>query len=260
MIDFFNLSVGGVSVSVLLLLVVTAIIAGYIDTLVGGGGLITIPALLAAGVPPLQALGTNKLQACAGSGTASLTLLAKKQVSFVDVWSAMLMAFIGALIGAVLVQNVNAQILEFLIPVVIVLIVVYFIVAPKPKADEASARISPQLYRSTAVPAIGCYDGMFGPATGSFFVLAGVSLRGQGIIQATVTAKTLNFATNVASLLVFIYFAQVLFTIGLIMMLGQFVGASLGARTLMSINPNALRSIVVVMCLIMLLAWFAQKL
>lgn len=260
MFDFFNSTLANLSPLTVCLLIVVAILAGYIDTLVGGGGLITIPALLAAGVAPIAALGTNKLQACAGTGTASLTLLLKKKVSFTDVFSAMGTAFIGAAVGAILVQSFDPEVLELLIPTVIVVIIVYFIFAPRPKAEPSDERISHAAYRATAVPAVGFYDGMFGPATGSFFVLAGVSLRGQTIVHASMVAKTLNFATNVASLLVFIWFGQVAFFVGFIMMLGQFVGASLGARALMTINPNALRGLVVIMCLVMLGVWVAQRL
>ncbi len=250
---------GELSASVILLLIAAAMVAGYIDALVGGGGLITIPALLAAGVPPIQALGTNKLQACAGSGTASLTLMFKRKVRFSTVSWAMLMAFVGALIGAGLVQRFNADTLNVLIPAVIILIVVYFIFAPKPNSDQREPLVSATVHRVTAVPAIGFYDGMFGPATGSFFVLAGVSLRGQEIVQASMTAKALNFATNVAALIVFVWFGQVAFFLGFIMMAGQFVGASFGARALMKIDPAKLRGLVVGMSLVMLAAWLWQQ-
>lgn len=258
MTDAFQFSANSITLTNICLLLAAAVIAGYIDTLVGGGGLITIPALLVAGVPPLAALGTNKLQACAGTATASLTLITKKRLQLSQVWWAMVAAFLGALVGAIAVQQVDAKLLEFLIPVVISLIVIYFVISPKPKADQAEPKISDKTYRATAVPAVGFYDGMFGPATGSFFVLAGVSLRGQGVVSASMVAKTLNFATNLASLIVFIWYGQVIFLIGLTMMVGQFVGASLGARALMKIDPSALRWLVVLVCLVMLVLWFVR--
>ncbi len=245
---------------VLVILICAAAVAGYIDTLVGGGGLITIPALLAVGVPPIQALGTNKLQASMGTGTASLTLLFKREISFADVRWPMLAAFIGALLGAGLVQYVDAATLELLIPAVILLIVMYFLFSPKQNLDGGPAKVSATTHRCTVVPAVGFYDGMFGPATGSFFALAGVGLRGQGIVRASMVAKTLNFATNLASLLVFIWFGQVAVLIGFCMMIGQFVGASLGARALMRIDPTKLRSLVVIICLVMLVVWFVKRL
>ena len=258
MADFLSLPSYELNWLVICVLVLAAVVAGYIDTLVGGGGLITIPALLAAGVPPIAALGTNKLQACAGTATASITLLLKKQLKLSQVSWPMLAAFIGALAGAVTVQYIDAGVLAFMIPVIISIIIIYFVLSPKPSTESREARVSAGAYRASAVPAIGFYDGMFGPATGSFFVLAGVSLRGQGLVNASMIAKTLNFATNLASLMVFVWFGQVVFLIGLIMMLGQFVGASLGARALMKIDPAALRGLVVVVCIVMLIVWFLR--
>ena len=131
--------------------------------------------------------------------------------------------------------------------------------APKQNVIGGNAKVSKQIYQLTAVPSIGFYDGMFGPATGSFFVLAGVSLRGQNIVNASIVAKSLNFATNVASLLVFFWFGQVAIALGIVMMFGQFVGASFGARALIKINPDRLRYLVVAMCLIILFMWFFKQ-
>ena len=259
MLEWLTQDLSEFTAFILFWLFVAAVIAGYIDTLVGGGGLITIPALLFAGVPPLQALGTNKLQASAGTGTATLTLIAKKSLRFSNVKWLMLMAFFGAILGAVAVQYVDAEVLRFVIPGVILLISLYFLMAPKQNVIGGNAKVSKQIYQLTAVPSIGFYDGMFGPATGSFFVLAGVSLRGQNIVNASIVAKSLNFATNVASLLVFFWFGQVAIALGIVMMFGQFVGASFGARALIKINPDRLRYLVVAMCLIILFMWFFKQ-
>ena len=105
------------------------------------------------------------------------------------------------------------------------------------------------------VPLIGFYDGLFGPGTGSFFTLAGRSLRNQNFLQATAIAKTLNFSTNFASLLVFIFAGQVIWLLGLIMMLGQFIGAWLGSHCLFKIPVQYLRYLVVLMCFAMLIKY-----
>lgn len=237
-------------------LVAAAFVAGYIDTLVGGGGLITIPALMMAGVPPLATLGTNKIQAVFGSGTASFMMFRLKKVRFSHVRDLMVLAFIGSLIGTVAVQFIDTAILEWLIPVVILLIAVYFLIAPQASIESKPARVSRARYAATAVPGIGVYDGMFGPATGSFFVLAGVAMRGQDIVSATARAKTLNFSTNLASVLVFAYYGQILFGVGLCMMVGQILGARMGSKALLSIEPSLLRVLVISMSCIMLVMWF----
>ena len=243
-----------VSVEIIAFLFFIAIIAGFIDTLAGGGGLITLPALMMSGVPPLAALGTNKLQASMGTATATYMMLKKKRVDFSDVKLLMLAAFIGSVIGTIIIQYVDTQVLTFVIPVVLLLIAIYFIVAPV-ATETAKPKLSQGKYQYSVVPAIGAYDGMFGPGTGSFFALAGVSLRGHCLVNSTAVAKTLNFATNFASLIVFVLAGQVVWLIGLLMMLGQVIGAWLGSHCLFKVNPSHLRMLVVVMCLGMLLKY-----
>lgn len=243
------------TLTIILFLIIAAFVAGYIDTLVGGGGLITIPALMAAGLPPIMALGTNKLQAVAGSGAATLTLLMRSQIVFSDIKWLMLSAFIGSLFGAILVQFIDADVLSVVIPTVIIFIGGYFIFTAQTVVVERPTLISGHVYGMTSVPIIGFYDGMFGPGTGSFFVWAGVALRGQPIILSTMVAKSLNFATNLAALGVFITFGKVAWAVGFSMMVGQVLGARLGAKSLMNVNPQLLRIFVIAVCGIILLWW-----
>lgn len=230
-----------------------AIVAGFIDTLAGGGGLITMPALMISGVPPLAVLGTNKLQGSMGTATSTYMMLKHKRIHWRDVKYIMLLAFIGSALGSIAVQFINTDALSFAIPVVLLLIAVYFIVSPMPSHIETTPRLSKNKYRYGIVPAIGWYDGMFGPGTGSFFSLAGVALRGQALINATANAKALNFATNIASLIIFMAAGQVAWALGIVMMLGQLIGAWLGSHCLFKISPGYLRAIVVVMCIGMLI-------
>ncbi len=236
----------------LLFLFFAALIAGFIDTLAGGGGLITVPALILSGIPPHSALGTNKLQSSIGSGTATIMMFKKGRVCWHSVKYLMLAAFIGSLMGTIAVQFIDAAVLSFVIPAVLLMIAAYFLLSPQLSEVSRSPRLSDRLYQFLLVPVIGWYDGMFGPGTGSFFAMTGVSLRGQGLIDATVVAKTLNFATNIASLTIFLLAGKVVWVPGLIMMIGQFIGASLGSLYLLRINVRYLKILVVGMCLIML--------
>ena len=236
----------------LLFLFFAAAIAGFLDTLAGGGGLITVPALIVSGIPPLAALGTNKLQSSIGSGTASFLLFSRKKIVWAEIKPLMLMAFIGSLIGSVLVQFIHTAALSFIIPLVLIFIAAYFIIAPYWKLETEKPRVSDTTYKNIIVPCIGAYDGMFGPGTGSFLAVSGVSLRAFELIKATATAKPLNFATNIASLLVFIIAGQVIWIAGAIMMVGQMAGAWLGSHYLFKVNPKVLRILIVTMCLLML--------
>lgn len=241
-----------ISSEVLTFLFLAAFVAGFIDTLAGGGGLIALPALMMSGIPPLTALGTNKLQGTMGTATATYMMLKSRRVSWSDIKWLMLSAFIGAMLGTIAVQFINTQLLTLVIPVVLLIIAIYFIVMPQPLEGCSRPRIAKGKYQRIIVPAIGWYDGMFGPGTGSFFALAGVSLRGHGLIEATAVAKTLNFSTNIASLLVFLMAGKVVWAVGIVMMIGQFMGAWGGSHCLFRIRPKYLRLIVVAMCLGML--------
>lgn len=243
------------SLELLSLLFLVAVIAGLLDTLAGGGGLISLPALILSGVPPLAALGTNKLQGSMGTATASYMMLKNKRINWDNVKFLMLTAFIGAVFGTVAVQFINTDVLTFVIPIVLLFIAIYFLISPKPTKTQGKPKVSNQKYKNIVIPFIGYYDGMFGPGTGSFFALSGVSCRGHDLITSTAIAKPLNFATNIASLIVFLFAGQIVWVIGISMMLGQVLGAWLGSHFLFKINPAYLRIIVVLMCSGMLLKY-----
>lgn len=225
-----------------------ALVAGFLDTLAGGGGLISMPALIVSGIPPLAALGTNKLQGCMGTATASYMMLKTKKVIWKDIKYLMLSAFLGSTLGTIAVQFINTDVLPFVIPIVLLLIAIYFLISPMPSKATTKAKLSDNKYRNWVVPFIGFYDGMFGPGTGSFFSLSGVFFRGYNLIKSTANAKLLNFSTNIASLIVFIMMGQIAWCIGFAMMAGQALGAWFGSLFLLKINPKYLRALVVFMC------------
>ena len=243
------------SFEIILFLFSVALVAGFIDTLAGGGGLITIPSLLLSGIPPILALGTNKLQGAVGTATATYALTKSKKIDWSKIKYLFCYALLGAMFGTISVQFADPSALSFVVPFVLFFIAVYFLVSPFIPIKAESPKMSEKIYSRLVIPVIGFYDGMFGPGTGSFFALAGVALRGKELVQATVLAKPLNLATNFASLCVFLFADQVLWTIGCVMMLGQFIGARLGASMLFKMNKNLLRYLVVIMCVGMLIKY-----
>jgi uncharacterized membrane protein YfcA len=190
-----------------------------------------------------------------GTATATLMMLRKKRVRWSEVKPLMLAAFIGSTLGTVAVQFVHAEVLSLVIPAVLIFIALYFLFSPAPNLVSTRPRISRERYQRLVVPVIGWYDGMFGPGAGSFFALAGVALQGLGLINATAVAKTLNFATNIAALLVFVLAGKIVWIAGLLMMAGQMLGAWAGSHVLFSINPKYLRLLVVIMCVGMLIRY-----
>lgn len=247
------------SPEIIAMLFCAAAIAGFVDAIAGGGGLITIPVLLLAQVPPVQALATNKLQASSGSLTASMMVIRRGLVKVPEVRNLFIASLIGSAIGTLAVQFVNAKTLDVLIPIVLVGIALYFLLAPGAGAVEKKPRLNSGAYRGVVVPGIGFYDGMFGPGTGSFFSLAGVALRGQNLITATANAKVLNFASNIASLTVFILGGKVVWAAGGAMILGQVIGAWGGSHAMVRGGTKLIRPMIVTVCVVMLGRYLWQK-
>jgi uncharacterized membrane protein YfcA len=247
------------SPEILAILFVAATIAGFVDTLAGGGGLITIPVLLLAQVPPLQALATNKLQGSFGTLTATLMLIRKDLLKVADIRVLLVCSLVGAALGAAALQFVKMAVLDLAVPIVLIVIALYFLLAPNAGAVDRKPRIGETAYRLFVVPLIGFYDGMFGPGTGSFFSLAGVALRGQNLIMATAHAKLLNFGSNIASLMVFIIGGKVLWVTGSVMIVGQVIGAWLGAHAMIRGGTRLIRPVIVTVCFVMLGRYLWQK-
>lgn len=234
-----------------------ALMAGFIDAMAGGGGLLTIPALLLTGMNPLAVLATNKLQACAGSFSASITMIKKGLIHPKMMKIALLFAFVGSGVGTILVQLSPPEFLQKALPFVIGAVGIYTLFSPNLGKLETTPKMSQKLYERTIAPLIGLYDGYFGPGTGTFFSLSQVVLRGRDLVQATARAKLLNFATNIASLIFFILGGQVVWVVGLVMMAGQLVGAYLGSHMVVKGGAKFIRPVIVVVCFCMVakLVW-----
>lgn len=245
-----------IALDIIVFLFLVAVIASYIDVLAGGGGLLTIPALMVAGLPPLTALGTNKFQSSIGTAAAVRYLTRQGRIDWSQMRGLCIASLIGAALGTVAIQFIDSKAIELLIPIVLIIIALYTLLAPLIKVDAERPRLSHRAYQYSAVPLIGAYDGMLGPGTGSFFATAGVALRAKSLLQATAEAKALNLASNLAALIIFISLGQVAWLYGAIMIAGQLIGANLGARSLLKIRPNHLRIIIVTMSLLMLARYF----
>ena len=239
------------TLEVILMLTAVAAVAGFIDAIAGGGGLLTIPAMLLANIPPVLTLGTNKLQAASGALTASITMVKKGVVSPSKMKLAIAGAFIGSVLGTIAVQMSPPDMLEKLIPFLIAAIGIYTLFAPSLGEVEAEPRVSESTWQRVVAPLIGFYDGYVGPGTGMFFALGNVALRGRQIIAATGAAKVLNLSTNIASLIFFIIGGNVLWKVGLAMMVGQTIGAYAGSHMVVKGGSKIIRPVIVLVCLAM---------
>ena len=239
-------------------LFLAALLAGFIDAIAGGGGMVTIPAMLLAGIPPLQVLGTNKLQAVFGSATASWSYARHGHVDLRAQWPMALTAAVGAAGGALLATVMPTDWLQAVLPVLLVAIALYFGFKRGVGEIERHRRIGPLLFGLTFVPAIGFYDGVFGPGTGSFLMLGFVSLAGFGILKATAHTKFLNFGSNAGSLLVFVAAGAVLWKVGLVMGVGQWIGARVGSRFAMRQGARVIRPLLVLVSIALALRLLAD--
>lgn len=234
-----------VSLHLALLLILAAFVAGFVDSIAGGGGLITVPALLLAGASPIETLATNKLQGSFGSGTAMVTYA---RAGHIKLREQALMAAVSALAaagGALVAHLMPADLLRIIMPAVLIAVAIYFAVKPGLSDADRAQRLSPALFSFTFVPLIAAYDGFFGPGTGSFFMLGFVLLAGFGLLRATAHTKTLNFASNIGSLAVFAFSGATWWAVGLAMGLAQMAGASIGARLAMRIGAGLIKPLLV---------------
>lgn len=227
-------------------LVATAFVAGGIDAVAGGGGLLTIPALMAVGVPPVPALATNKLQGAVGTCSAFLTFLREGHVDLRAFMLPALGAFVGAVAGSTTVQFVDPRFLSAFVPVLLVAMGLYFLFAPPMSTVDRNARVG-RVGLTVATTGIGFYDGFFGPGTGSFLTMALVALAGLGLVRAIANTKFLNLATNIAALIAMIAGGKVLWLLGLSMAVANVAGNQLGARLAIRYGGKGLRPLLVVM-------------
>ena len=228
-----------------------ALLAGWVDTLAGGGGLLTLPALLLAGLPPVAALATNKAQGFVGPLTATLMLTLKGRLPLLRLAGPVTAAALAALLGAQLIRHVDTSWLHWIIPALLLGVAIYFLVNPGLGRLAGQARQGEVGYGLTAVPLIAFYDGAIGPGAGSFYAAAGVLLRGQTLLEATIHAKLFNFTSNVAAMALFAAAGQVVWPLALAMMLGQFCGATLASRTMLHGGEKLIRPLVILMCVLM---------
>ncbi len=243
-----------------LILILAAFAAGFVDSIAGGGALITFPALLLVGASPIEALATNKLQGTFGAGTAMLAYARAGQVRPQDQLGMAAISATAGAGGAMVAHLVPVEVLRVIMPVILIGVAAFFALKPGLTDAARPARISPPVFAVTVVPLVAAYDGFFGPGTGSFFMLGFVLLAGYGVLKATAHTKMLNFASNVGSLVVFIPTGATWWAVGLAMAAAQVAGASLGAQAAMRVGAGLIKPLLVTISTAMALRLLWQAL
>ncbi len=216
----------------ILLLALFGFIAAFIDSCVGGGGLISLPALLGLGLPPYLALGTNKLAGTISAATSSSMFIRLGKYDRKLMRYLFPVSFIGALLGAKTVLFIPQELLRVLVMIMLGAIFVYTLINKKFGQESSFQGITASSMK-WGIPLtflIGFYDGFFGPGTGSFFVFMLVLVFGYDFVIAAGNGRILNLASNIAALSVFILERKVMFLPGLTMGIAMIAGASLGSQ------------------------------
>lgn len=237
-----------------------AVVAGFIDAIAGGGGLITVPALLYAGLPPTVALGTNKLQSCCGTALATYRYYRAGLFDARANLGGVACVLAGAAAGAFAIQLVAPDVLKLVVPVLLLCVVAYTVLSPKMQDHAGAPKISAAAYGGVA-GGIGFYDGFFGPGTGQFFAISLVGLRGMGLTRATGLAKLFNLASNLASVVLFALGGQMAVVLGLCMAAGAMAGAWAGSQMATRLGARLIRPLLIAVSLALSVklvwGWFA---
>ena len=243
------------------LLFLAGLSGGFIDAIAGGGGLITVPALLAAGLPLQMALGTNKFQSSCGTIIAVWRYARAGLIRTPWLWLAVGLSFIGSMGGAFAVSVLSKDLLKQLIPWMLAAVAIYTALNRRFGIHAGEAKLSPVVFAVIFGSAIGFYDGFFGPGTGSFWTVALVALLGLDLRHATGYTKAANLASNLGSLGIFLANGSVHFTAGAAMIAGQLIGARLGSGLVIRRGAAFIRPVflMVVAVMTLKLLWDAWK-
>ena len=231
------------------ILFIVAFFASLVDSIAGGGGLLTTPSMLLVGMPPLNVLATNKFQSCFGAVTSTYNyykngFLAEKNKRFYTALS-----FIGSSVGTLLVSRISNETLELVIPVLLIGAAIFFITNKGPSGVKKNEKLL--IVFNLVVFAIGFYDGFFGPGTGSFFVLSFIIIKGANIMESTAVTKLLNLSSNLAAFIIFAFQGYVIWYLGLVMAVAQIAGAYTGSKFAIRNGEKVVRPVLVVVSILL---------
>lgn len=227
----------------------TGLVAGIVDSMAGGGGLITLPVFLGTGMPPQTALGTNKLQATFGSGSAMLHFAHAGTVDLRECVAGIAWTALGAALGSLAVQTLDPAFLRRAIPLLLIAIALSMFLSPQLGQADVRRRMGSAPFYLLFGLALGFYDGFFGPGAGTFWAMAFVLLLGFNLTRATAYTKVMNFTSNLVSLIFFLRGGSVSFPEGIVMGVGQFLGARIGSRMVIVRGSRFIRPVFIAVVL-----------
>lgn len=230
----------------LIALGLVGVVAGFVDAIAGGGGLIAVPALLTAGLPPVAAFATNKMQSAIGTTIAATTYWRRGFVDLRTIGGGVIAMLAGSFVGALVVKQIDTTLLSYVVPIALICIAIYFTFAPRLTDADSHSRLDFTIFVPVMGLVIGFYDGVLGPGTGSFLTLGFIALFGLGVTRAAANTKFLNLASNAGALALFIPSGDVVWPVAAVMAIGQIVGGYLGAITGIRFGARLIKPLVVI--------------
>ena len=239
----------------MLLIAGIGFIAAFIDSVVGGGGLISLPALMWTGLPMLNVIGTNKVAACMGAIAGFFTYLRSGMLDKKILRVMFPLSFVGSILGVIILQKIPPDFLRPLVVVMLIVIAIYSVLKKNWNADKSSGNVHVShknyLLGLVGIFSIGVYDGFFGPGTGSFMLFLFL-MMGYGFLGAAANARATNLASNLSAAIIFIASGLVNFSYAIPMGVGMIIGAHCGASMAISKGAAYVRPLFIVMTVILI--------
>jgi uncharacterized membrane protein YfcA len=249
------------SVFSFILLFFTGLVAGFVDSIAGGGGLISLPVLLSVGIPPQLALGTNKLQGSFGTLSSAATFIRRGTVTLDENIQGITFTLMGAILGAWSIQQIDAGFIQHIIPVMLLFVFFYTLLSKDLGTRPGRPKMDGNLFFILFGLGLGFYDGFFGPGTGSFWTGGLLIVMGMDMTKAAGTTRIMNFTSNIVALSIFIIGGNVIYSAGFIMAAGQIIGARAGSglaikRGAPFIRPIFLTMVFLTICRLIYMNYF----
>ena len=231
-------------------MVVVAFIAGFISSIAGAGGAIVLPVLLWAGLPPLNALATNKFQSVFGTLSSTINFFRKGYIDLHALLPALCYAFVSSMLGTYLVQQISTDYLSLIMPYLLIILALYMFFSPTLADEDLPPKMSKKIFAPVVGGGIGLYGGLFGPGMGSFFAVAFSSLQGFNMRKATAYTKPLVLIVNTTSMMIFLWGGYIVWSLAIAMALSQTVGARIGSNLVIHRGTALIKPVIVLMTLV----------
>jgi len=233
------------SIPVIAGLTCVAFLGGFISSIAGAGGMLVLPCLLWAGVPPVQALATNKCQSVFGTLSSAFNFFRQGHLDLAPLRGTLAWAFTGAILGTLLVQQLDKALLERLLPAILIVLAGYFALSPRISDADTPPRLGGRWFAPLVGGGLGVYGGFFGPGMGSFAAAAFAGLRGFNMRRATASTKPVVLVTNATSMALFIFGGHVIWGLVAVMAIAQIVGARLGSSLVIRRGAALVKPVIV---------------